>query len=464
MTKNIAASDSDDKPLNDALDRDTHGLHGLVKASRLDKIKVTNFPQQPAETTGLDVREIPATRESVSEAMPRTEGQAVTNVSQVRQAAAQASKAFTAGIEWTPPPPITQGEWTSAKLTAPTLVERYLYADLALLVAAGGTGKTTLALWEAVHIALGRPLYGRKVHQGRVLFLTGEDSRERLTARLREVCKSMGLQEEDVAQVREYVRISDVTGRQFKFAANVSGDITLTPNVDRLAEALREDPPALIVIDPYVSFGPGEASVNDGAQGMVLAARRLTRALGSCVRFIHHVGQDAARSALKDQYTGRGGTALPDGSRMVAVLSPVEDHEIAPASLRPLLKDGGQLLELCMPKLSYCPSQAPILIARNQWKIAWAEKPSNDQVKSDRAKSDEQAALRFISDSLERGQKHTKASAKEQYRLSGLPRDRLSAAIGRLIADGRLQQRDLPEHERHGSRKQYLVPIDEASK
>ncbi len=360
---------------------------------------------------------------------------------------------------WHPPEPITEEEWQAARLAPAALVERYLYADLALLVAAGGTGKTTLALWEAVHIALERPLYGRKSRGGWVLFLTGEDSREQLTARLREVCKGMGLAELDLSRVRERVRISDLSGQPFKFAANVMGDVILTANVDRLIEALRDDPPALVVVDPYVSFGPGEASVNDGAQAMVLAARRLIRALGCCVRFIHHVGQEAARSATRDQYTGRGGTALPDGSRMVAVLSTLEDHDIAPPELRPLLEGGGQLLELSLPKLSYCPPQRPILIARNGWEIAWAERPDENQAALERAQADELAALRFIQAQLAEGKKHTIASAKEQYELSGVPRNRLRAAIGRLLADGRLQLRDLPEHERRGGRKQYLHPI-----
>ncbi len=360
---------------------------------------------------------------------------------------------------WRPPSPITLEEWQDARLTPPVLVERYLYADLALLVAAGGTGKTTLALWEAVHIALGRSLYGRKVEGGPVLFLTGEDSRERLTARLREVCEGMGLSEFDLSLVRDRVRISDLSGQQFKLAANVLGEVSITANVDRLIEALRDDPPALIVVDPYISFAPGESTVKDGAQSMVTAARRLIRALSCCVHYIHHIGQEAARSAARDQYTARGGTALPDGSRMVAVLSPVEDHEIAPPGLRPLLKDGGQLLELSLPKLSYCPPQRPILIARHGWEIAWAEKPTDEETVQERAHADELAALRFIQAQLDEGKKHSKTSAREQHELAGLPKHRLSAAIERLLADGHLQPRKLPEHECHARRTHYLHPI-----
>jgi RecA-family ATPase len=44
------------------------------------------------------------------------------------------------------------------------------------------------------------------------------------------------------------------------------------------------------------------------------------RGLGCCVRLICHVSKEAARSGALDQYASRGGSALADGARMVAVL------------------------------------------------------------------------------------------------------------------------------------------------
>jgi hypothetical protein len=49
-------------------------------------------------------------------------------------------------------------ERSQARLTPICLVENYLYGDVAILASAGGTGKTTLILFEAAHIALG--IYG----------------------------------------------------------------------------------------------------------------------------------------------------------------------------------------------------------------------------------------------------------------------------------------------------------------
>lgn len=434
---------------NEMLNREAHGLYGLAKAGRLDQEEVTEALREAAAAAGLRDDEISTTLFSaLSAARPRYEGMD-------RQGGSLPPAA-----DWQPPPPIKRHEWGQARLTPPALVERYLYADLSLLVAAGGTGKTTLALWEAVHIVLERPLYGRTTKGGWVLFLTAEDPREQLVARLRKVCEGMRLTDAELAQVRERVRISDVSGAPFKLAVNDgAGNIITTANVERLTEALADDPPALMVVDPYVSFGPGEASVNDGAQAMVTAARQIMRALGCCVRFIHHTGQEAARSAFKDQYTGRGGTALPDGSRMVAVLTPVEDHSIAPAPLRPLLADGGQLLELSLPKLSYCPPQQPILIARQGWRIEWAEKPSTSEITAERDREDEAAMLRFIRSALKRGEKHTRRSIEEQHERIGLPRNRVRAAVSHLTEQGHLEIRNLPREERRGQRKDYLHPV-----
>jgi hypothetical protein len=69
---------------------------------------------------------------------------------------------------------IDHAELGTARLTPTCVVESYLYADVAVLAGPGGTGKTTLALWEAAHIALGRPLYGLTVHTpGAVALITG---------------------------------------------------------------------------------------------------------------------------------------------------------------------------------------------------------------------------------------------------------------------------------------------------
>ena len=49
---------------------------------------------------------------------------------------------------WSLPGPITTAEFNCARLTPDCIVENYLYADVAVIVAPGGTGKTTLLLYK----------------------------------------------------------------------------------------------------------------------------------------------------------------------------------------------------------------------------------------------------------------------------------------------------------------------------
>ena len=110
---------------------------------------------------------------------------------------------------------ITDSELATANLTPTCFVEEYLYADVANLSAPGGTGKTTLVLYEAICIALGRPVHGMKVMKpGWTLIITAEDQRERLVARLREIMNSMDLTNDERKTVMRGVLPWDVTGEQ----------------------------------------------------------------------------------------------------------------------------------------------------------------------------------------------------------------------------------------------------------
>src|ERR1700683_363673 len=69
----------------------------------------------------------------------------------------------------------TKVELLGVPYEAPMIVAGYLPQDAGGDVAPGGTGKSTLLIYEAVHIILGRLLYGRQiVRPGAALFITAE--------------------------------------------------------------------------------------------------------------------------------------------------------------------------------------------------------------------------------------------------------------------------------------------------
>ena len=131
-----------------------------------------------------------------------------------------------------------------------------------------------------------------------------------------------------------------------------------------------------MVIDPAISFGIGEARVNDAEQGPIDAARRIRNALNCCVRYVHHSGKANAREKAADQYAGRGGSAMADGARMVAVLQPLSPDEWLKARASPLM-DGESGMVLALPKLSYCPPQPDTLIRRKGYLFSTPTAPKS---------------------------------------------------------------------------------------
>lgn len=279
---------------------------------------------------------------------------------------------------WNLPDAIGTDEWMQARSAPDCIVTDYLYADVGVLVAAGGVGKTTLQLFEAVHIVLGRPLHGLEVRKpGPVLILTAEDSREMLVARLRVICADMRLSDDELLRVRERVRISDVSGNGLRLTEVVADVVVTSESIDDLVRGCQKLAPVLIVIDPAVSFGVGESRVNDAEQGLIAAGRKLRNALNCCVRYIHHTGKANSRDKALDQYAGRGGSAFADGSRMVHVLQPLTPDEWRTATGQ-TLEPGEKALMLARPKMSYSPPQGALYIKRVGFRYEVVETAAQD--------------------------------------------------------------------------------------
>ncbi|MEO8753013.1 MAG: AAA family ATPase [Casimicrobiaceae bacterium] len=336
-------------------------------------------------------------------------------------------------IGWSLPPEITTQEWATSALTPRTIVERYAYADVALLIAPGGTGKTTLVLWEAIHIVLGRPLYGRAITgPGPVAIVTAEDGRGLLVARLRLIAEGMRLATDEIAIVMRDVRISDVSGNGLKLATVIGEAVIPSAMVDVLIAELQQLKPALVVFDPAISFGIGEARVNDAEQGLIEAARRVRNALNCCVRYVQHSGKANAREGKVDQYAGRGGSAMADGSRMVAVLQPMTPGQWSEETGDSLL-DGETGMVLALPKLSYCPPQPDILITRKGYVFSHTTRIEIDAGAMLTAQCGQ--VIQALEHASAKGNQPTQRSLEA---MKFMPRVALRDALAILMAHGRV--------------------------
>jgi len=345
---------------------------------------------------------------------------------------------------------IDADEWSTARAAPDCVVEDYLFADVATLIAPGGTGKTTLQMYETAHIALGIPLYGLRVHKpGTVVILSAEDSRDMLVARLRNVCDELQLSAAQLETLRERVYIVDVSGETFRLTGIVSDTVCISEGVDVLIESLRPITPVLVVIDPAVSFGVGESRVNDAEQGLIQAGRRIRRALNCCVRYVHHSGKQNARDKAVDQYAGRGGSAFADGARMVHVLQTL-DAQVW------LMKTGTHLareesgMVLARPKMSYCAPQGELYLRRVGYHfevVAPVNQGGVDALEQDAA------VIMTLVPTLDRPTQNTL-----QAMDTGLSRDRTRDVIRHLLDQGRLEY---VESDTACGAKKYLRAVDQ---
>lgn len=336
---------------------------------------------------------------------------------------------------------ISPVEWGCSKLSPEVIVDNYLFADVGILIAPGGVGKTTLVIYEAICIALGFDLYGRIIRKpGKVIIVSAEDSREQIIARLARIASSMRLASEQIELIKQNVLIEYVGGEDFRLC-NVAGDVvTNSPHVDRLIDAIKPLNPSLLVIDPAVSFGVGESRVNDAEQGLIRAARRIRDAVGCCVRLVHHTGKQNGRDGAIDQYAGRGGSAMADGARMVAVLKRMsaEDWHKETGETLPEGADG---LLLALPKLSYAPAQPHIYLERNGF--AYRHVQPSVQTVEDKCAVIDATVIEFLKREEAKGTTHSK-STLEQSETIGLSRNEVRRAIARLEAANRITTTAVP--------------------
>lgn len=360
---------------------------------------------------------------------------------------------------WQFPEAIDEDEWTTARPAPDCIVDGFLYADVGVYVAPGGTGKTTLNIFSAVHIALGLPLFGLEVRRpGPVLILTAEDSREMLVARLRAICKDLNLTANEVARVRSLIRISDVSANPCKLTTVVEDVVRPNHVVEEIIASSRSNPPVLIIIDPAVSFGVGESRVNDAEQGLIEAGRKLRGALNCCVLYVHHSGKANAREKAIDQYAGRGGSAFADGARMVIVLSAYNSTEAAQWQKLTgySLEEGDTGIVLARPKMSYAPPQENIFIVRRGYHFeaitpqkvgGWAEiEATANQV------------WQLLCDEIKNQRYHTRNTLESMCKSANLKRQDIRDSIRFLAASGRIEERDKPASGKGGAHR-YLHPI-----
>lgn len=356
------------------------------------------------------------------------------------------------------------GARCSALLTEPEehefIVDGLIPVCNGVMAAPGGVGKTTVTIYEAICLALGLDVYKRKVlRSGATLFVTGEDEREDYEYRLYWLMDAMHLTPIQRQIVTTAIFFEDVSDQMVRLAElNDSGNIVMTPYVDDLCRLYAGEGLAMCNIDPLVYFSPGERLVNDSESAMCQVGKRLSRELNCHVRFIAHTSKAVARDAITDQYAGRGGASLADGSRqfMQIAVGPHKDWPV-PMEAAPLVLLGCEALRIHFHKVSYAVRpKAPIWFLRSGWGFTVFDGAKSDE-KLDHQR-DMARLCGYLASKLKEGIYYSKSSLEDASGDLGLTVKRIRQLVSGSVQNGELIYLDLPPELKHAKFQQYLAP------
>ena len=181
----------------------------------------------------------------------------------------------------------------------------YIRGYISVLASAGGVGKTSLTIVEALSIATGMPLLDEEVHdQGNVWLINLEDPRSELNMRVLAAMKHYGLKKDDV-----YGKLFIDGEDDIKIVMAAEGRDGLVTN-DALATYFQEkiisENITTVIVDPFVSVSQVNENSNTSIQVVVAMFRAIARNANCSVTLVHHTRKGNGEDANVDSIRGAG--------------------------------------------------------------------------------------------------------------------------------------------------------------
>ncbi|MFT5314843.1 MAG: RecA-family ATPase [Candidatus Krumholzibacteriia bacterium] len=258
---------------------------------------------------------------------------------------------------------------------------------LSIFGGANGLGKSTEVLSQELHIATGRLYWGMPVTKGRSIFISCEDPRPVIKARLQAWLEAIPENERPSVE-------RDIRKNFYFFGADETGGMQLTIKEFAKCEPSRE------AIELLVALGQGAVSItvetvtmlnggdemNTDLMQMALALKEVALRTGASVQAIHHISKEAV-GKTPTIYSLRGASSLGDALRGATIM-----HELSAEQMKRLCItciDSMPVMGLYNVKASYAPCHAPIYIRR-------VPGPRFMQVNASEAKGKERARNRLM--------------------------------------------------------------------
>lgn len=202
---------------------------------------------------------------------------------------------------------------------------------VASVIAAGGTGKSFLAMHIAVALAAGSSLFSKYIAStpSKVVFISGEDDTIELQRRLHAV--TQGLPQNLIQSIKSNIQFIDLADSFELFTEKrLVGDVQMTSVPVDLVNSIKQklgDEVGLVIVDPVSRFRGGEENSAGDTTRFVQALQYIRDQLNATVLTLHHVNKGAKTNG-SGQNNARGSSAFIDGVRLVYELNALSEEEV----------------------------------------------------------------------------------------------------------------------------------------
>ena len=202
----------------------------------------------------------------------------------------------------------------------------YLRSFVSVMASAGGIGKTSLQIVEALAIVTGRPLLGEEVKERTNVWIVNlEDPLEEIQRRVLAAMRHYGIKPEEV-RGRLFVN----AGRDFTLKFGIQTRDGVLPNtklVEYLCEKIPQKQIGCVFIDPFVGAHSINENDNMAVNAIVAEIRKVADETKSAIGLVHHIRKGNGEDASIDSVRGAG--SLIGAARAARVINRMAPDEAA---------------------------------------------------------------------------------------------------------------------------------------
>ena len=237
-------------------------------------------------------------------------------VEQEVQEALEAERQWPTPFTWIDPALIPARRWIYGN--------HYIRSNVSVLASAGGVGKTSMQIVEALAIATGKPLLGEQVReQCNVWIINLEDPLEEMQRRLVAAMLHFNIAPEDVEG-----RLFLDAGRdmQIMFASQGRDGIEVHDElVDYMIRKIEQHQIGVTFIDPWVGANQINENDNMAMNAAVSAVRRVCDATDCSIGLVHHIRKSNGDEATVDSVRGAG--SLIGAARAARIINKISQED-----------------------------------------------------------------------------------------------------------------------------------------